>query len=242
MNSFQFSRVKGWIRRALRCVPGGKDLEALVKYRIVRKKMLGGIAFKGSSLQDMVAYLYFQGKRTGFFIDIGANDGIIGSNSYVFEKLGWQGICVEPQPDIFLELKRRRKCECLNVAIASQKGEISFFKSYGADALSGSDLSEERKARARAYGKVETIQVQAIPFDELMKNHPEVRHIDFLTIDVEGHELDILKTIDFSRYSFGFLAVERNDDGATREFLRQKGYQAFMEVPEDTLFIPCPRN
>jgi FkbM family methyltransferase len=237
-----FNPFKGWLRRALRHVPYGKDLEASIKYRLTCKRMLGGLSFKGSSLQDMVAYLYFRGKKNGFFIDIGANDGIIGSNSYVFEKLGWQGICVEPQPDIFLELKKRRKCECLNVAIAPQKGKIDFFKSYGADALSCMEPSEERRQWAMSYGKVETIQVEALPFPEILRNHPQVEHIDFLSVDVEGAEMQVLQTIDFSKYSFGLIAVERSNENEVKSFLRQKGYQVFLEVEEDSLFVPYPKN
>jgi hypothetical protein len=60
-----------------------------------------------------------------------------GSNTYIFEQLEWQGVCIEPQSDIFLQLKKYRNCDCYNVAISSQSNEsVEFFKAYGANALS----------------------------------------------------------------------------------------------------------
>jgi hypothetical protein len=65
------------------------------------------LPFTGQYYQDIIiAYIFFEAKKNGFYVDIGANDGKFISNTYCFEKLGWEGICIEPQPDIFEELKK----------------------------------------------------------------------------------------------------------------------------------------
>jgi hypothetical protein len=76
-------------------------------------EIISGVEFIGQELQDMYAYLYFKGKKDGFFIDIGAYDGITISNTYALEKIGWKGICVEPVPEIYDRLIKNRKCECI---------------------------------------------------------------------------------------------------------------------------------
>lgn len=134
--------------------------------------LLTGIDFQGQANQDMLAYLFFRGKKDGFFIDIGANDGKTFSNTFIFENLGWKGICVEPLPDVYKILKQNRRCDCYNVAIAENSGEsIEFIKAVGPDMLSGlaSTMTEIHKKRIlNDKGKIEKIYVNTLSFNDLM--------------------------------------------------------------------------
>jgi len=85
--------------------------DSLLKHSLINKLLLkqisetiSGVEFIGQELQDMYAYLYFKGKKDGYFVDIGAFDGITISNTYALEKIGWKGICVEPVPEIYERL------------------------------------------------------------------------------------------------------------------------------------------
>jgi len=168
------------------------------------------------------------------------------SNTYIFEQIGWKGICIEPQPDVYKILKMYRKCDCYNVAISSKANEsVDFFKAtINASGLSGLNegMSESHKQRAKEHGKIEIIQVKTMTFDEIMANYPNKTHIDFLSLDVEGHEIPILETINFNKYSFGFLTIEKNDPEKLKEIMKKNGYRFFMEIGADIMFIPDKEN
>jgi FkbM family methyltransferase len=213
--------------------------------------------FSGQFHQDLIAYLYLCGNRTthsGFFIDIGAYDGITISNTYVFEQLGWNGICVEPLPNIFNTLRKNRKCDCYNVAIAehSQNNQIyinatgSNNDAEGLSTLSGleSTMTEKHRQEIKERGgNIEYITVQTMTFNELMSNYPKITNIDFLSIDVEGGELNVLKSIDFDKFSFRLLVVENNEEipgngELLKDFMNKNGYKVLLYLEYDIIFIP----
>jgi len=179
--------------------------------------------------------------KNGFFIDIGAYDGIIGSNTYIFEQIGWKGVCIEPQPKIFRQLKRNRKCDLYNVALSSHSSEnVEFFIAHNAPFLSGINKGMEvtHKNQAKEYGKTNIINIKTITFDKLMENYQDLTYIDFISIDVEGHEIEILETINFEKYRFGLLCIENNDTLNLKNLMCKNGYKIFMEVGADIMFIP----
>jgi hypothetical protein len=75
-------------------------------------------------------------------------------------------------------------------------------------------------------------------FDEIMENHPNVKHIDFMSLDVEGHEVKILETINFGKYTFGLFTIENNEPEKIKALMSKNGYKVFMEIGADTMFIP----
>lgn len=144
---------------------------------MVARTMMNDMKFQfyGQVDQDLYAFLFFGGKKDGFYVDIGANDGVSFSNTYIFEQFGWNGICVEPLPDIFSKLRQNRKCACYNVAVAAESGnEINFIRASGVEGLSGleSEMTEVHKKRiVNEHGKIETIGVKTLSFDDLMNKH-----------------------------------------------------------------------
>jgi FkbM family methyltransferase len=205
--------------------------------------------FQSASFQDVVAYLYFYGKKDGFYMDIGANDGLTLSNTYLFEQLGWKGACIEPQPDIFAQLQKNRKCDAYNAAVSNQAGDnMEFVKVNGsgiANMLSGlpAYLGKSRTKQIEKIekeGTIEYIKIKTMTFDDVMKNYPGITHIDFLSLDVEGGEMHILKSIDFEKYHFALMTIENNerDDNTLTEFMREKGYNVFMNLDMDLVFVP----
>ena len=85
--------------------------------------------FYSQAGQDEWISSLFEFKREGYFLDIGAHNGIDINNTYFLEKeLGWTGICIEADPVIFSSLASNRKCTCVNIAVSDQEGEISFLQ------------------------------------------------------------------------------------------------------------------
>jgi FkbM family methyltransferase len=192
--------------------------------------------------QDQWVYeSFFQNKNNGYFVDIGAHDGITFSNSKFFEDIGWDGICIEPNPKIFEILQSNRKCKCIKKAISDKKEKSQFFQiTEGADMLSGlvNEFTDDAITRIHQ-------ELQATPenFDyidvecDLFENIIDRNRIDFLSLDTEGNELKILKSIDFNKFNIEVITVENNDyDEKFFSFLIPKGYQFITRLGCDEIY------
>ena len=195
-------------------------------------------------LNDMI----FKHKKDGFYVDIGAHDGVTGSNSYFFDKvLDWKGICVEPNPNVFPDLlKNRPNSTCLNCCISDRDGLDYFTKIDGyAEMLSGlySTYPEEHKARIEKEVKVMGGNVKKIPictnsFNTIM-DFLNVSHIDLLSVDTEGSEYHILKGIDFTRYNIDVICVENNYPqyfSNIHNLLINNGFKHFKKIKGDEVY------
>lgn len=169
--------------------------------------------------QDRNVLQYYKNKTDGFFVEVGAWDGIELSNTYALEKHGWKGVCVEPLPQRYEALVKNRSCKCYNVAVDMESGkELEFVV---AEMLSG-DLQRLDKERvAREYGLSKRIPVKTLNFTDLLNDANAPQFIDFLSLDTEGSEYDILKGLDFQKYTFGYISVEHNYKEPTRSNIRQ---------------------
>ena len=223
----------------------GDNLLGLLDDNIITQKLLfklvceclAGIQFYGQELQDMYAFLWFKGKRDGFFVDIGAYDGFTISNTYALEKIGWKGICIEPVPSVFELLVKNRRCECVNAALSDNDNmNETFIQTKGGRSGFIRNMSPSMLLAAKDEGIVSEIKVESITFDTLMNEH-NTEYIDFMSIDVEGSEIEILKTINFEKYKFGLIAIEHNQP-ELRSFMKSKGYKVLFNVGVDLLFIP----
>src|SRR5262249_32271972 len=142
----------------------------------------------------LVGDVLFRGK-CGVFVDVGARDGITNSNTFYLEQsLSWQGISIEPHPDLFRILDNSRSCKCYNVAVSDvERVSVEFVKfleePFGKSGLLSSFRYPARLSRI----KHEIIFVPCVRLSQLIK---DLEIIDYLDIDVEGHELEVLHGID----------------------------------------------
>ena len=175
--------------------------------------------------QDIFVLNELREKREGFFIEIGAGDGLYLSNTYLLEKnFGWTGILVEPNKSLYNSCINLRQCITINQLVLGQNHpSIKFFeKSVG------------EFSHSEGYGDItaseieSTYEVSAIRFEEIFKGLSIVPDIDFLSIDTEGSEVEILKSIDFSRFKPKIICIEHNYVKSNRiffkKFLKSKGY------------------
>jgi FkbM family methyltransferase len=193
----------------------------------------------------------FKGKEAGIFVDIGAHNGIEFSNSYFFEKYkNWNGICVEPLPDVYKELTKNRKCICIEGAICAEHGYQNFLQAQGvAEMLSGlvnefDPRHVERIKITQQYygGSVEVIPVATYPLQVILDSC-RITHIDLCSIDTEGAELTVLKTIDFSKVKIECLTIENNFQETTiQNYLQDKGYILLTKLEFDDIYIHRERK
>lgn len=152
-------------------------------------------------------------KRGGFFVELGATDGVLLSNTCLLEKeFGWQGICAEPNPKFFDKLKNNRKCVVSSACISGTTGKEVYF--ILADAYSSMESYADRDMHAdkrAAYAKIGSkIKLTTISLNDFLNQYNAPREIDYLSIDTEGSELEILAAFPFSEWKIDLLTVEHN--------------------------------
>ncbi|MDN3506145.1 MAG: FkbM family methyltransferase [Simkaniaceae bacterium] len=200
--------------------------------------------------QDKYVYEhFFRNVRKGVFVDIGAHDGITYSNTYFLEKsLGWSGICIEPMQNRFDELQKARDCTCIQGCIAETTGMRQFLlvtsPYVNTEMLSGLiDMYDPRHLERvdieinRYGGSYDTIDVPCYVLNDLLEENG-ITHVNFLSIDTEGGEFEILSSIDFSKYSIDVIAVEDNyKDPRFIPFLEERGFQYITDLAQDLIFV-----
>jgi FkbM family methyltransferase len=187
--------------------------------------------------QDIAVANFFQLRRGGYFIEVGAYNGVDLSNTYLLEKqLDWKGICIEPLPAMFTLLQQNRSCICVKTAAYSKSGlEFEFIDS---EMLSGIVQNIDKHTYVLKDNK---IKVQTKTLTEIMDEHHAPLFIEYLSIDTEGSELEVLRGIDWDRYSFGYINIEHNyvEPRRTemRRFLEERGYTYLRENHFDDDYI-----
>lgn len=153
-------------------------------------------------------------KTSGQCLEIGGFDGVTGSTTYYFEKLGWNCIVVEPIPDLYKKIVSNRNCTVLNCAVSDQPGETDFFIAEGVEMLSS--LTPDATRIELHKGSLSKIKVKTRTLDSILEEFG-VNKIDFISIDIEGHELSALKGFSVAKYNPEILIVENNSLGENTE-------------------------
>lgn len=172
--------------------------------------------------EDYLLWTFFNRKKSGFFIDIGAFDGRYMSNTYVFERSGWQGICIEPHPDVFpLCVKNRPGSRCIKAACthSSSNRTIRFFAEKTgllSTTVNSADIHHDIRRRYERknlpFSGFKITQVPAFTVSQIMQAYaPGISRIDFISIDTEGNEEQVVEGIDFSDISARIIVVEANN-------------------------------
>jgi FkbM family methyltransferase len=166
--------------------------------------------------------------KPGYFVEFGAADGIALSNTFVLEKqFGWTGILCEPGTNWHQSLGRNRGCVIDTRCVYSVSGEnVSFSENYLGELSSITKFASPRK-QGILKRTLASYQVETVSLKDLLDFHKAPERIEFLSIDTEGSEFEILSAFDFQSYTFGVICVEHNF-GPTRELinslLRNNGY------------------
>jgi FkbM family methyltransferase len=141
------------------------------------------------------------------FIDIGANDGVLFSNTYKFAKKGAQGLCIEPSPSAYKKLKLNHlihpRIKCFQCAVSNEIGHI-FLKEDG---------YEETLSKVYTECVPGSFKVPTITFDHILKKYPYFINTDLLSIDVEGHEKNVLDGLRNHNFNAKLIIIESDKSG-----------------------------
>ena len=184
----------------------GDDSDTSVKAAAARKS----VSQLGQDLWVLERTGY---KRGGFFVEVGATNGVLLSNTWLLEReFGWQGICVEPNPSFLKELRVNRSCRTVGDCVGAVTGEdVEFILAdvYGGIAhYAGEDSHKGKRDAYRAAGEV--IRMTTVSLNDLLIKYGAPRRIDYLSIDTEGNEFPILNAFPFDRWDIPLLTVEHN--------------------------------
>jgi FkbM family methyltransferase len=163
--------------------------------------------------EDMILRRLFEGQKSGFYVDVGAHHPYRFSNTCYFYRRGWRGINIDPNPDAITAFGRDRPSDInICVGISDTAGDLSFhFFSEPALNTFDANLAGER-ARLAGYRLLSTRSVPVRRLDDLLAEHlPRNGRIDFLSIDVEGMDLSVLRSNDWGRFRPCILLVEAHE-------------------------------
>ena len=183
-------------------------------------------------------FTVFPYKRRGFFLDLAAADGITNSNSYVLEKLfGWNGICVEPNPGFLEKLKKDRSCIIDGSVVSNQREQVTFRIDNGQlGGIVADDTDNSLEVRGEQLESAETKTYDAVLLTDILERHSAPEFIDYFSLDVEGSEERVISSIDFDKYRFGCLTIERPTP-RVNEILFENGYKFVKNHENDTYYI-----
>ena len=231
--------MKAIIKKIAKMIFGLSYHPILLQIQYIKLKIKGsyfGLNELDKKLEKYVVY------DKGFYVELGANDGITQSNSLYFElKRGWKGILIEPSPHKYLLCKENRNSKnliycnaCVDFNYSQRYVDIKYANLMTVSQNLKLDLEdagkhiEDGKKHLKENEPIFEFGSVAITLNELLEKSNAPKLIDFLSLDVEGAELDVLKGIDFERYNFRFMLIEiRNFDRINR-FLKDYNYR-FIE-------------
>jgi FkbM family methyltransferase len=187
---------------------------------------------------------FFKDSHPGFFIEVGALDGILHSNTLFFEReLGWQGVLVEPNPALADVLERNRpRCRIENVALTDRDGSMPFTQITGelygwsglADNMAQKHIDRINRLIPNTF--VNEVDVPTKSARTLCEQLG-VRKIDLMSIDTEGSEAVILSAFPWEDVSVSVFCIEKNDGQSVVErILDEQGYTKVEEIGSDAIY------
>jgi FkbM family methyltransferase len=188
--------------------------------------------------------------NNGFFVELGANDGVTQSNTYYFEKYrGWSGVLIEPVPNKYLNCinNRSKKTKVFCNACTSFDYKEKFVEIIYSNLMSVSvnletdiDIVRHIELSKMHLDKSEstfTFGAIARPLNQILIDANAPTKIDFLSLDVEGSEIEVLKGVNYSTFFFNFMCIEARNIYKIESFLKNKGYSLIDQLSDkDYLF------
>lgn len=224
--------LKRFIRNSAKRVSAGSELN----YRRVSFSQEG---------EDLLLDRFFGFRGPGFYVDVGAHHPHRFSNTHLFYKRGWHGINIDAMPDSMEPFRRMRKRDINLEMGVGQDSAVAKFYVFNERALNTFDEATARSHNHPGWKIERIVDVQIEPLSQILSNNlPAGTAIDFFSIDVEGHDLQVLKSNDWTRFrptmilveclGKGLSEIQHND---TAQFLSTVGYIPYAKTVNTFFFI-----
>ncbi len=177
---------------------------------------------------------FFRDTPQGFFVEVGANDPKKDSQSFHLEEAGWQGILVEPVPELASELRRARKARVFEVACSSPDRAGQTMTLH----VAGPFSSFDPHLAVTGMRADRTVDVKVDTLDHVLAEGGAKR-IDLMSVDVEGHELEVLSGFDFARWRPRLILLEDHVSSLDKHrFMRRSGYALMRRTGLNGWYVP----
>jgi FkbM family methyltransferase len=229
--------IKQLNKRGLIALPEAKLSKLVTQIKFQQEALRSITEFRSQLGQDIFALLETGAKKNGYFIEFGATNGVDLSNTFILEKnYGWHGILAEPARCWHDQLFKNRSAIIDTRCLWSTSGEKIEFNETPTPEFStihqfnNSDNHLEYRANGEKY------LVETVSLNDLLDEHKAPLIIDYLSIDTEGSEFDILRNFDFDKYKISAITCEHNFTTAReniRSLLADNGYiNKFEEISD----------
>lgn len=212
---------------------------------IVNKYIRGSFSQKG---EDLVLEKIFKEKKRGFYIDVGANDPDIFNNTKRFYIRGWKGINIEPNPILLKQFAVERKKDTnLNIGIGKKRHSMIFYE-FELNALSTFEKKDMKNKIKLGCKLKKEYQVEIYRLEDIIRKFSKEK-IDFLTVDTEGMDLEVLESNNWKRFRPKAVCVETGEFWSTLgrakdtkkelidRFMFKNGYRIFYTNDLNTIYI-----
>jgi FkbM family methyltransferase len=184
---------------------------------------------------EMQMVATFFGDSKGYFVEVGANEPRVRSQTWHLEQAGWNGILIEPQPDLVRELRAMRLAKVFAVACSGPEHEGGTLPLHVAGPLSSLD----RAGMAPGAAPEAVIQVPIRTLDSVLTEAAAPRGFDFLSIDVENHEIEVLRGFDIARWQPRLILIEDHvADLSKHRYLTRAGYRIVRRYENNGWYVP----
>jgi FkbM family methyltransferase len=195
----------------------------------------------------MILKSFYENRKgyKGFYVDVGAHHPVRYSNTYFFYNKGWKGINIEPTPTAIRPFKILRSRDInLNIGVATNPGNLTFY-CFNEPALNtfSEDVALAVDGKDNKYKIIKRVKVEVLPLRDILNTHlPEGVKIDFLTVDVEGLDFDVLKSNDWDKFSPEYLLVEGHIDFEEvfsydiYQYLKERNYKLVAKTLRTLIF------
>jgi len=219
-------------------IPGAKNL-LLLWHSTVNEKLLGSYSQKG---EDLIIDKMFNGKKNGFYVDVGANNPYDCSNTARFYKKGWKGINIEPIPNNLSRFKKERPLDInLNIGIGTKEGSFDFYE-FEEDMLSTFSKNEAEEEIKKGKKLVKKHRIKIKKLSNILSKYAKNKEIDFLSIDTEGFDMEVLKSNDWKKFRPKTICIETAQrDGSDNselflKFLSKFNYELFEKTRLNSIY------
>jgi len=183
--------------------------------------------------QQLVAQFF--GERIGYFVEVGANEPQQRSQTYHLERKGWTGVLIEPQPDLARQLEAERSARVFAVACSSPENAGRRLPLHVAGPLSSLD----RSGMAPSAEPEAVVDVPVRTLNDILQEAGAPVGFDFLSIDVEGHEIEVLRGIDLQRWRPRLIMIEDHVPDLSRHlYLKSAGYRIIRRYENNGWYVP----
>lgn len=193
--------------------------------------------------QDLIVDRIMNQKEGGTFVDVGAYDGVTGSNTMFFERWrNWTGVLVEPVAAQRAKAEKMRSSPCMEYAVSTKKGTAEFMTvTEGFTQMSGLSGTYDEKmlerVRANPRHAEKTVKVPTRSLSAILKE-ADIMNPDFISLDIEGGELAALSKFPFEKHDVTVWAIENNTaDPALPALMRDKGYNLAEFCGPDEIYV-----